>query len=136
MDADRLAAFRPGTARRWDVAEREFQRRSHGWHFGLAPDAGQWADSYAAATATAGRALSGPAGWVARLVEQADADGVIVKPEPGRVRSAYAHRDSETEMETAVGFGFRPDDAEALVVHAGRAIAFDDLRPAMTGGDG
>jgi hypothetical protein len=135
MDADRLAAFYAENARRWDLARSEFQRRAHGWRFGLAAEAGQWADSHAA-TSAAGPALSGPAGWVARLVEQADADGVIVKPEPGRVRSAYANRDSQTEMDTAVGFGFWPDDAEALIVHAGHAIAYEDLDPLMTRGDG
>jgi hypothetical protein len=129
MDEEQLNAFYADSARRWEVARREFQARKHGWHFGLALEAAQWADSHAAEADPAG----GPAGWAASLVERADEDGVILKPEPGRVRSAFSNRDSRTEETTAIGFGFWPDAAEILVLHAGHAIPFDQVTPAIGG---
>ncbi|NUP53925.1 MAG: hypothetical protein HOW97_42395 [Catenulispora sp.] len=131
MNEEQLAAFYAESARRWEIAKREFQQREHGWPFGLAPEAEQWADSFSGRSGLP----ETPAAWVTGLVRQADADGVITKPEPGVVRSAYAHRDSWTEMDSAVGFGFQPDAAEVLVVHAGHAVMFEDIAPAI-GGDG
>jgi hypothetical protein len=132
MDEQQLDAFYAESARRREVAQREFQARRHGWHFGLAPGADQWAESYAAEEDAS---ASGPSGWAARLVERADEGGVILKPEPGKIRSAFSHRDSFTEETTAIGFGFWPDDAEILVLHAGHAIPFDQVTAAI-GGDG
>jgi len=136
MDDKQLAAFYANSARRRALAEREFAQRTHGWHFGLAPEAEQWADAYV--EAGPGRGLqhpTDPSAWAARMIEQADADGVILKPEPGHIRSAFTNRDSRTEMETAIGFGFHPDTAEALTVHADHAIGYEDIEPAI-GGDG
>lgn len=145
MNDEQLAAFYADNARRWEVAKREFSERTHGWRFALAAEADQWAGAFAAAAGvdagagTPAAAAVGhptdPSAWAARLVEQADADGVIVKPEPGRVRSAYAHRDPHTEMDTAIGFGFFPNASEVLIVHAGDAIAYDTITSAI-GGDG
>lgn len=131
MDDKQLADFYADSARRWERAKREFAARTHGWRFGLAPEAEQWADSYA----SAGPRSADPSAWAALMVEQADADGVILKPERGRIRSAFANRDSRTEVETAVGFGFWPDAAEVLVVHADHAVRYEDIEPAI-GGDG
>lgn len=131
MNEEQLAAFYADNARRWETAKREFKARRHGWAFALTPEAGRWADSFAA---TAPRSQD-PSAWAAHLVERADADGVISKPELGRVRSAYAHRDPQTERETAIGFGFHPDASDALIVHAGTAIPLDAVTPAI-GGDG
>ncbi|GAA2005366.1 hypothetical protein [Catenulispora subtropica] len=135
MNEEQLAAFYAGNARRWETAKREFAEREHGWHFALAPEAGRWADSFAAAEAAATGYAQDPSAWATRLVEQADAAGVILKPEPGRIRSAYAHRDSRTETETAIGFGFSPDSSEVLVVHAGQAVPHNLIAPAV-GSDG
>jgi hypothetical protein len=132
MNEEQLAAFYADNARRWEVAKREFGERTHGWRFAPAAEAGQWAERFAGA---ASGHVTDPSAWAARLVEQADADGVIVKPEPGRIRSAYSHRDPDTEMDTAIGFGFSPNASEALIVHAGHAIAYDTITPAI-GGDG
>ncbi|WP_194893044.1 hypothetical protein [Catenulispora pinisilvae] len=128
MDKEQLDAFYAESARLRHVAEREFQERTHGWHFELAPEADQWAESHAAGDH-----------WSAggsTLVERADAAGMIRKPEPGRISSAYSHRDSRTEETTHTGFGFWPDAAEALIVHAGRAIPLDALEPPPARGDG
>ncbi|WP_194912646.1 hypothetical protein, partial [Catenulispora rubra] len=114
MDSDALRDFYAESTRRWEVANREFQERTHGWHFTLAPEAQQWAQAHAASDRWQ---YSGSA-----LVELADAAGMIRKPEPGRITSAYSHRDSQTEMTTEEGFGFWPTAAEALVIHAGQAI--------------
>jgi hypothetical protein len=58
---------------------------------------------------------------------------MIRKPEPGRISSAYSHRDSRTEETTEAGFGFWPDAAEVLVVHAGEAIPLEALEPPARG---
>ena len=120
--------FYAENARRWETAKREFAERTHGWRFELAPDAAQWAESHASGEhwSTSGTAM----------VELADAAGVIVKPEPGRISSAYSHRDAMTELTTETGFGFWPDAAEALVVHAGSAIPLAALEPPAERGDG
>ena len=126
MDTDeQLRDFYAESARRREIAEREFAERTHGWHFSLAPDAAQWAESHAAGERWS---YSGTA-----MVELADAAGVIRKPEPGRIMGAYSHRDSMTEMTTEEGFGFWPDAAEVLVVHAGRAIPLEALEPPARG---
>jgi hypothetical protein len=126
MDRDeQLRDFYAESARRWETAKREFAQRTHGWHFALAPDAAQWADSHAAGEHWSS---SGTA-----MVELADAAGVIRKPEPGRICSAYSHRDSMTEETTETGFGFWPAAAEVLVVHAGRAIPLAALEPPARG---
>src|SRR4051812_44531005 len=123
MNEEQLTAFYADNARRWETAKREFGEREHGWRpFALAAGAGQWAESFAgggsagsgsgSGSGTATAAADGddkghphdPSAWAAHLVEQADADGVIIKPEPGSIRSAYSHRDSQTEMDTAIGF--------------------------------
>ena len=132
-----LAAYYAEGKRRHDIAGREFRKRRHGWHFDLATGADRWAEAYAAAESAADveRGVREPYAWASRLVEAADADGMIVKPEPGRIRSAYSHRDSCTEDTVAIGFGFWPDDAEFLIVRAGSALHFDVLTPAI-GGDG
>lgn len=129
MNEEQLTAFYADNARRWETAKREFEEREHGWRFALAPEASRWADSFAAAAPHS----QDPSAWAAHLVEQADADGVVSKPEPGRIRSAFAHRDSQTERETAIGFGFFPDASETLTVHAGTAISHDALTPALSG---
>lgn len=129
MDKDeQLRDFYAENARLWETAKREFAERTHGWHFALAPEAAQWAESHAAGE----RWSSGGTA----MVELADAAGVIHKPEPGRIASAFSHRDSQTEMTTAAGFGFWPAAAEALVVHAGRAIPVDVLEAPAERGDG
>lgn len=129
MDRDeQLREFYAESARRRETAEREFAQRSHGWHFELAPDAEQWAESHASGERWS---WSGTA-----MVELADAAGVIRKPEPGRIWSAYSHRDSRTETTTAAGFGFWPDAAEVLVVHAGGAIPLEILEAQTARGDG
>jgi hypothetical protein len=112
-------------ARGWEIAKREFQERTHGWRFDLAPEAAQWAQEHAEGE----RWSSGGTA----VVELADAAGMIRKPEPGRISSAYSHRDPRTEETSAVGFGFWPRDAEALVVHAGRAIPPAALEPPARG---
>jgi hypothetical protein len=128
MDSDKLQDFYAESARRRDLAEREFQKRTHGWHFALAPDAPQWAQSHADGDHWSS---GGPA-----LVELADAAGVILKPEPGHIASAYSHRDPRTETTTETGFGFWPAAAETLIVHAGHAIPLDALDPPPARGDG
>ncbi|NUR26272.1 MAG: hypothetical protein HOV83_10565 [Catenulispora sp.] len=130
MNEEQLAAFYADNARHRQTAEREFKARRHGWTFALSPEASRWADSFAATAPPS----QDPSAWAAHLVERADADGVIIKPEPGRVRSAYAHRDPQTERETAIGFGFHPDASEALIVHAGTAVPLDAVSPAIGGG--
>ena len=126
MDRDeQLRDFYAESARRWETAKREFEQRTHGWRFALAPEAEQWAESHAAGEQWS---YSGTA-----MVELADAAGVIRKPEPGRISSAYSHRDSMTEETTEEGFGFWPEDAEVLVVHAGRAIPLAALEPPAHG---
>jgi hypothetical protein len=37
--------------------------------------------------------MDDPSAWAAHLVERADADGVLLKPEPGWIGSAYVKRD-------------------------------------------
>ncbi|MEY9860658.1 hypothetical protein ABH935_006295 [Catenulispora sp. GAS73] len=128
MDSDKLQDFYAESAHRWEVAKREFQERTHGWHFALAPEAHQWAQAHA----DSNRWQYGGSA----LVELADAAGVIHKPEPGRIAGAYSHRDSRTEMTTEEGFGFWPTAAEALVVHAGTAIPLVALEPPPAPGDG
>lgn len=128
MDSDALRDFYAESAHRWEVAKREFQERTHGWHFALAPEAQEWAQTHA----DGDRWQYGGSA----LVELADAANVIRKPEPGRIASAYSHRDSRTEMTTETGFGFWPAAAEALVVHAGHAIPLAALEPPPARGDG
>lgn len=122
---DELRDFYAKSARGWELAKQEFQERTHGWHFELAPEADQWAESHA----TGERSSYGGTA----IVELADAAGMIRKPEPGRISSAFSHRDAMTEETTETGFGFWPDAAEALVVHAGRAIPLDALEPPARG---
>lgn len=127
MDNEQLQNFYAESARRQQIATREFEQRTHGWHFALASEAEQWAESHAAGE----RWSSGGTA----MVELADAAGVIRKPEPGRISSAYSHRDSWTEETTATGFGFWPEAAEALVVHAGSAIPLEALAAPTERGD-
>lgn len=128
MDAEQLRDFYVRSAHGRERAEREFRQRTHGWHFELAPEAAQWADEHAAGERWS---WSGTA-----VVELADAAGLIRKPEPGRIGSAYSHRDPMTEMTTATGFGFWPRDAEALVVHADHAVPQEALEAPARPGDG
>ncbi len=94
-----LQAYYAEMRRRSETAQREFAERSHGWRFALSPEAAAWAAGQPAAV----RDL--------RVVERADAAGVFLKPEPGTIRSAFASRDPETEVETGLGFGFWPEQA-------------------------
>ncbi|MEZ0112573.1 hypothetical protein ABH920_006596 [Catenulispora sp. EB89] len=128
MHSDDLRDFYAESAHRWKVANREFQKRTHGWHFTLAPAAHEWAQAHAASDRWHSSGTT--------LIELADAAGMIHKPEPGRIAAAYSHRDSRTEMTTEEGFGFWPTAAEALVVHAGHAIPLAALEPPATRGDG
>ncbi|MFI5734731.1 hypothetical protein ACIA49_31755 [Kribbella sp. NPDC051587] len=114
-----LQTYYAENRRRMEIAHREFAERDHGWSFTLSPDALSWAARQPA-----------PVRDLVRLVERADADDVFRKPEPGTIRSAFASRDPETEVETGAGFGFWPSDAEHLVVHASGAILYADL-PAL-----
>ncbi|TDD49868.1 hypothetical protein E1263_31645 [Kribbella antibiotica] len=116
-----LKAYYAENRRRLEIAQREFADRSHGWDFTLAPHASAWAASQPALVNA--NALPG-------LVERAGAAGVIRVPEPGVLRSAFASRHPETEVETGVGFGFWPDTAEYLVVHASATIPYAEL-PAL-----
>lgn len=125
MNSDDLQAFYAENARRAALATSEFEQRTHGWHFALAPHAAQWAQSHADSDRWS---YSGTA-----IVKLADDAGVILKPEPGHIASAYSHRDSRTEMDTAAGFGFWPDAAQALVVHATTAVPLADLEPPARG---
>lgn len=120
-----LKDFYAQSARDRETAQREFQERTHGWRFELAPEAEQWAQAHASGERWS---YSGTA-----VVELADAAGVIRKPEPGRISTAYSHRDSRTEETTADGFGFWPANAEKLVVHAGKAIPLAALEPPARG---
>ncbi|MEY9908700.1 hypothetical protein ABIA35_004933 [Catenulispora sp. MAP12-49] len=128
MDAEQLRDFYARSVRGRETADREFAERTHGWHFELLPEAAQWADEHAAGE----RWSSGGTA----VVELADAAGVIGKPEPGRIGSAYSHRDPMTEQTTATGFGFWPRAADALVVHAGRAVPVEALEAPAERGDG
>jgi hypothetical protein len=125
VDEKQLAAFYAESARLREAAQREFEQRTHGWHFDLAPEANQWADAHAASERWSHDGTG--------IVELADAAGMIRKPEPGHIRSAYSHRDPRTEETTAAGFGFWPAAAEALVVHADRAIPLTALEPPARG---
>ena len=127
MDSDALRDFYAESTRRWELANREFQARTHGWHFTLAPEAHDWAQSHAAGDRWH---YSGTT-----LIELADTAGMIHKPEPGRIATAYSHRDSRTEMTTAEGFGFWPTAAESLIIHAGTAIPLAALEPPAAPGD-
>ncbi|WP_157224249.1 hypothetical protein [Nocardia paucivorans] len=64
---------------------------------------------------------------VVQFVTHADADGILVPPEPGQIRWAYSTRDRETEITTGIGFGFWPDNAEYLVVFAAKPIAYTEI---------
>lgn len=120
-----LNDFYARSARDRETAQREFQKRTHGWRFELAPAAEQWAQAHAESERWSYGGTT--------VVELADAAGVIRKPEPGRIGTAYSHRDSRTEETTADGFGFWPADAEVLVVHAGTAIPLAALEPPARG---
>ena len=110
-----LQAYYAEMRRRSETAQREFAERSHGWRFALSPEAAAWAAGQPAAV----RDL--------RVVERADAAGVFLKPEPGTIRSAFASRDTETEVETGLGFGFWPEQAECLIVHASATVPYAEL---------
>ncbi len=114
-----LKAYYAKMRHRSETAQREFAESTHEWRFTLSPDAAAWAARQPSAPV---RDLN-----LARLVERADAAGVFLKPAPGKIRSAFASRDPETEVETGVGFGFWPDDAEALIVHGSGTILYVEL---------
>ncbi|WP_285726204.1 hypothetical protein [Psychromicrobium xiongbiense] len=61
------------------------------------------------------------------LAQAACRDQMLVPPEPGLVGIAYALRDTETESETALGWGFRPDANPDRPMIATRALRFDQL---------
>lgn len=61
------------------------------------------------------------------LAVKAVAAGVLVPPEPGLVYVAFAGRDSLTEKEDALGWGFRPDASQYLSIHARRPIELDQI---------
>jgi hypothetical protein len=112
-----LTAYYAENRRLAEAAQAEFAERTHGWVFGLAPDAASWAEAW-----------SGPidASNLTTFVEQADAAGVFVLPEPGEIRSAFSSRD-QTEETSGVGFGFWPASAVELIVFAREAIGYDEL---------
>ncbi|MEU4193759.1 hypothetical protein AB0E69_17805 [Kribbella sp. NPDC026611] len=112
-----LNAYYAEQKRRREVAEQEFAARADTWRFTLAPEAQDWAADWPAITEAN----------LLQLVLQADAAGLFLTAEAGSVRSAYSYRDQYTEATTATGFGFWPETAEYLVVHAAQAIMYDEL---------
>jgi hypothetical protein len=119
-----LKAYYAENRRRGEIADQEFAARTHGWVFGLSPDAAAWAARWASASPS-GRTVS-PEG-LTRLVPAADRAGMLLKPEPGEIRSAFSSRDPLTEETTGDGFGFWPASAQYLVVHASATVAYADL---------
>ncbi|TQI99828.1 hypothetical protein [Kribbella jejuensis] len=117
-NAEYKAAYYAENRRRADLAQREFAERTHGWRFTLSADAAAWAAT------RPGPVLPTD---LTHLVEEADAAGLFLKPEPGTIRSAFSSRDPYTEETSGAGFGFWPTAAEHLVVKAGTAVAYDQL---------
>ncbi len=111
-----LKAYYAENRRRYEIASREFDARTHGWRFRVSPIAAAWA---------AGRSVTVRS--VVQLVTHADAIGMLVPPEPGQIRWAFSTRDRDTEVADGIGFGFWPDSAEYLVVFAARPIAYSEL---------
>ena len=72
-------------------------------------------------------ALTGIAGVAGAIATAALRDSVLIAPEPGAVRLAYSVRDPDNGSPLALGWGFRPDGARALVVLAGTAYPVDEL---------
>jgi hypothetical protein len=113
-----LAAYYAEGRRRWEIAQREFAERTGTWSFTLADQADTWAGGW-----------TGPIDStnLVRLVEQAAAAGLFVVSEAGTVRNAFSYRDPETEATTGEGFGFWPESAEFLIIHAREAITYAEL---------
>lgn len=118
-----LKAYYAEQRRRRELAEQEFAARTHAWTFGVAPEAAtiRWP------VLGNDRRATVPPDRLTRLVLAADAAGVLVKPEPGVIRSAFSTRDPDTEETTGEGFGFWPSAASSLVVHGREAIAYASL---------
>jgi hypothetical protein len=140
-----LRAFYAEGRRQNEVAKAEYARL--GGAFSVSPDALAWAGELAEsvalpltrATLAAWQPVLGTdsslTGLYCMLAETAQRDGILRTPSPGLVSSAFAYRDRETEIETALGYGFWPDGAECLVVHGSHAVEWDELAggPAVVG---
>jgi hypothetical protein len=119
-----LKAYYAEQRRRNKIANQDFAARTHGWKFGLTP---------AAATTRwpvlgNDRSAPVPPDRLTRLVLAADRAGVLLKPEPGEIRSAFSTRDPDSEETTGEGFGFFPSTAPYLVVYGSEAISYASLR--------
>jgi hypothetical protein len=119
-----LKAYYAKQRLRREAAEREFAARTHGWTFGVTPEAAttRWA------VLGNDRRAPVPPDRLTRLVLAADRAGVLLKPEPGEIRSAFSTRDPDSEQTTGEGFGFFPSTAPYLVVYGSEAISYASLR--------
>ncbi|GAB3417000.1 hypothetical protein [Flindersiella endophytica] len=136
-----LQAFYAEGRRQHEVAKAEFDAFVRLGPFTVAPDALAWAGELVGtavaslpltrATLAAWRPVLGTdsklTGLYRMLAETAQRDGILRTPAPGLVSSAFAYRDRDTEVETALGYGFWPDGAECLVVHGSHAVEWDKL---------
>ena len=68
-----------------------------------------------------------PLWWVLNAsVGRAVDEGILLPPEPGIVRTSYAHRNQD-DSTSGIGWGFVPTASQFLVVNAASAVDIDEV---------
>jgi hypothetical protein len=141
------AEFYAQNRERGEISNAEWAARQPFGRFELAYGVDDWAQSIVAGTALGTVPLTpetatqwapivapqatathaDPLWWVINaLVARAVEDKILLPPEPGTVKTSYSTRDNNDRTD-GIGWGFEPEAAKFLVVHASWPVQVDQV---------
>jgi hypothetical protein len=142
-----LAEFYAQNRERGDISTAEWESRQPYGRFEVAYGVDDWAQRVVAGTALGAVPLTpetaaqwmpivapqattnhaDPLWWVINaLVARAVAEKILLPPEPGTVKTSYSTRD-QNDRTDGIGWGFEPEAAKFLVVHASWPVEIDQV---------